>query len=354
MSQTTTLPARPTTGKYLSASCQEIISEYFPSRTAARVVIRSNLTHPEILPSISQHLCNSVALTSSGHYADMAKVIGEYIWRCNRGPNAEAPGVRVGNMVVDHTYIIQVPPKPEGQWLEMEAILDVPEASSGDIIDGTVLCYFRSITPQGVKLQDLAHCTVGYDWLPGWLMTWSAHAEPIKNKMDRLYARAQTETSGEVQLMYKDKAYRLFKSFVDYGPKYQNMAEVVVDTKTLEAAARHDFQPDPRNDYCGPFYLDGSGHISGFVCNTADEDVAKNAYISHGFDEMKISPKFSPGKGADIRTYVHMQALPDDKTVLSGDVYVMQDGEVVGMWEGIKFKRIPRRVLNVFLPPPKK
>ena len=284
----------------------------------------------------------------------MAAVVGEYIWRVNRGQNAEAPGVRVGKMVVDHTYIIQIPPKPEGQWLEMEAVLDVPEASSGDIIDGTVTCYFRSITAQGTKLQDLARCSVEYDWLPGWLMSWSSHAEAIKNKMERLYARSRTESSGDVQLMYKDKAYSLFKSFVDYGPKYQNMAEVVCDTKTLEATARHDFQPDPTKDYTGPFYLDGSCHISGFVCNTADEDVAKNAYVSHGFDAMKLSPNFQPGPGADIRTYVHMQPLPHDKTVLCGDVYVVQDGEIVGMWEAVKFKRIPRRVLNVFLPPPKK
>jgi hypothetical protein len=185
-------------------------------------------------------------------------------------------------------------------------------------------------------------------------MSWSTHTEAIKNKIDRLYARSKTESSGDVQLMYKDKAYRLFKSFVDYGPKYQNMAEVVCDTKTLEAAARHEFQPDPNRDYTGPFYLDGSCHISGFVCNTADEDVAKNAYVSHGFAAMKLSPKFKPGPSADIRTYVHMQPLPNDKTVLSGDVYVLQDGEIVGLWEAVKFKRIPRRVLNVFLPPPRK
>ena len=69
---------------------------------------------------------------------------------------------------------------------------------------------------------------------------------------------------------------------------------------------------------------------------------------------MKLSPKFQPQQGADIRTYVRMEPLQNDKTVLCGDVFVLQNYEVVGVWEGVKFKRIPRRVLNVFLPPPKK
>ena len=69
---------------------------------------------------------------------------------------------------------------------------------------------------------------------------------------------------------------------------------------------------------------------------------------------MKMTPKFNPYPGANIQNYVQMQPLPKDNTVLCGDVYVLQDDEVVGVWEGVKFKRIPRRILNVFLPPPKR
>ena len=356
MSNTITVPAKTTTSNYkrLSASCQQVIAEDFKYSNKARVLIRSNLTEPAIFGSISDHLCNGVALTPSGLNADMAAVVAEYIWRAYRWRDADAPGLCVGDMHVDHTYIIQVPPKPEGQWLEMEALLDIPECSSGDIVDGTVTCLFRSIKPDGSKIRDLAHCTVQYEWYPGWLASWSNHTDLLRTKINNLYSRSRTETSGDVQFMHRDKAYKLFKSFVDYGPKYQNMAEVVCDVKTLEGAARHEFQPDPAVDYTGPYYLDGSCHLSGFICNTADEDTTKNAYISHGFDAMKLSPKFHPNPSSDIRTYVHMQPLPNDASVLCGDVYVLQDDEVVGVWEGVKFKRIPRRVLNVFLPPPKK
>ena len=284
----------------------------------------------------------------------MAAVVAEYIWKANRTRDAETPELKVAHMEVDKPYIILLPPQGQGQWLEMEATLDIPECSSGDILDGTVTCIFRSIKPDGTKIENKGRCFVQYDWTPGWLMEWSSYAGLLKTKIDNLYSQSRTNASGDIQFMHREKAYRLFKSFVDYGQKYQNMAEVVCDTKNLEATARHEFQPDPSKDYTGPYYLDGSCHLSGWICNTADEDTAKNAYVSHGFDAMKLSPNFHPSPGADIRTYVRMQPLPEDKTVLCGDVYVLQEYEVVGVWEGVKFKRIPRRVLNVFLPPPKK
>ena len=338
----------------LSASCQQVVGEALSDTRRARVVVRSTIADPQILPSISQHLCNGTALTPSGLYADMAEVVAKYIWRADRGRQADIPGINVSHMEVDKTYIIKLPQEGSGQWLEMEAIMNVPESSCGDIIDGTITCYFRSIKPDGKKMNDLAHCSVQYEWLPGWHMSWSNLSGPLKTKIDNLNARAVTERSGEVRHMHRQKAYEEFKSFVDYGPKYQNMAEVVCDTKTLEATALLDFQPDPVTDYLGPYYLDGSCHISGFVCNAMEQDRGKNAYISHGWDAMKISPSFDPTKSRNIRNHVHMQPLPNDPTVFNGDVYVLQDDQIVGVWEGVKFKRIPRRILNVFLPPPKK
>lgn len=115
--------------------------------------------------------------------------------------------------------------------------------------------------------------------------------------------------------------------------------------------------------------------MSGFVCNAVEEKKDQNAFISNGVTAMKLSPLFDPAKkGTEIwyvrsmnfwgcdafadlfcaSNYVQMKPLPNDKSVLQGDVYVIQDGQIVGLWEGVRFKKIPRRVLNVFLPPPKK
>ena len=353
MSQTTTLTTPTPSFKSLSPSCQQIISESF-TQTTAHILIHSRLSDPKLWPSIAQHICNGTALVSSGHYADMAAVVGAYIWRAYRGSNAELPGINVGAMEVTKTYIALEPQPAEGQWLEMETTLTVPENSSGDIVDAAIDCVFRKIKPDGKKIEDLATCTIQFEFYHNWFAEWSATTPLLKTKIDNLYTRARTEASGQVQLMHTRKAYELFKSFVDYGPKYQNMAEVVIDTTILEATSLLSLQPDPATDYLGPYYVDASCHVAGFVCNTADDDIAKNAYISHGFDAMKISPRFNPYPGAEIRNYVHMKPMAKDGSILVGDVFILQDGEVVGVWEGVMFKKIPRRILNVFLPPRKR
>lgn len=337
-----------------SPSCQQLHTEDFRDPTRARVVVRSCLQDPGLWPAIGGHKCNGVALCPSGLYADMAALVAQHIWRGNRWQGAELPGINVSNMHVDKPIIAKYPHDGQPQWIEMEVVSDLPPSSSGDIIDATLNCYIRSIRADGTKLQDLAHCSVFFEWMPGWVGQWSNYNGLIKSKIENLHVRAQTETSGDVVLMQRERSYELFQSFVDYGPLYQNMAQVVCDNKTLEATAELAFQPDPKSDNTGPYYLDGSCHLSGFVCNAVEQDRDKNAYISHGWGAMKLSSGFRPAHGADIRSYVHMKPLPEDKNVLSGDVFVLQDNEIVGIWEGVQFKRIPRRVLNVFLPPPKK
>ena len=92
--------------------------------------------------------------------------------------------------------------------------------------------------------------------------------------------------------------------------------------------------------------------MGGFV--TSEADSKRNAYISHGWGAKKLSPEFSvaASKTTEFRTYVQMQTKGKD--VLGGDVFILQGDEIVGAWEGVEFKRIPRRVLNIFLPPQKK
>lgn len=316
------------------------------------MTVRSCLQDPDLWPAIGMHKCNGVALCPSGLYGDMAVQVAQHIWRRNRWPNAELPGLSVRKMHIEKPIIANPPGQGQAQWIEMEGICELPEASSGDIIDATIHCHIRSVN--GSKLQDLAYCAATYEWMPGCLDEWVSSTASVKNKIASLYKRASTNPSSDVTLMNRETSYRLFRSFVDYGPLYQNMAEVVCDSQNLEGTAKLDFQPDPQSPNNGPYYLDGSCHLSGFICNAVEQDKDKNAYVSHGWEAMKMSNKFRPARGADIRSYVQMKAMPNDKTVLCGDVYVLQDDDVVGVWEGVQFKRIPRRVLNIFLPPPKK
>lgn len=328
----------------LSASCQRIVSEDFTADKSASIVIRSCVADPGLWPILRDHKCNGVTLTPSGLYGDMAITVTKHIWS-KTNPDRDFPGLNVCEMHVDKPLKAKNPQVGEGQWLEMQATAEDLDDS------GSVHCIFSHVSPQGVKLDELAHCTVRLEDESSWRADWATYEHLIVTQVERLQARAMTEASGTIRTIQRGKAYELFKTFVEYEGDYQAMSEVIIDKADLEATALLSIVPKSETELAGPYYLDGSCHLSGFICNASDEDTKKNAYISHGWDAAKISSAFQPGNGKECRNYVRMR--PEGKDVLGGTVFVLQGGEIVGTWEGVRFKRIPRRVLNVFLPPPK-
>jgi len=328
----------------ISASCQRIISETYTANTAAGITIRSCVADPGLWPVLRDHKCNGVTLTPSGLYGDMAITVTKHIWDRVRRDEI-LPGLNVCDMHVDKPLKAQNPQVGEGQWLEMQATAE-------DLDDiGVVRCSFSHVSPQGVKIDDLARCVVRLENEDLWRAEWSTYTSLIMAQVGRLQARALKEGTGQVRTIQRRQVYELFKTFVEYDGDYQAMSEVIIDKAELEATAHLDILTKSKGELSGPYYLDGSCHLSGFICNASDEDIKGNAYISHGWDAAKISSDFRPGNGRDLRSYARMRA--EGKDILGGTVFVIQGSEIVGTWEGVRFKRIPRRVLNVFLPPPK-
>lgn len=338
---------------FISASCQQVVYEDLDNASQSKIIIRSCMGHPLLSSCITKHKCNDVVLTPSGLYADMAVEVAKRVWRHHRGQEAELPGINVCDLEVHKPLIVKDVAKMEELWLEMEVTVSISEFVRQDITEAVLKCVFHSISADGIRLQENGRCNVRYEWYYGWLSEWSNSFNTIKTRISDLYSRVSTDSAGSVSLVHRDAAYKLFESFVQYSGKYQNMAEVVFDASTLEATSLLSFQSDPASDYCGPYYLDGSCHLSGFVCNAVEKDKDKNAFISNGVTAMKLSPMFQPAKkDSNIRNFVHMQPLSTDNSVLQGDVWILQDDQVVGKWEGVRFKKIPRKVLDIFLPRP--
>ena len=334
----------PQNAKYLSVSCQQVISEDFTG-SSAKVIVRSTLADPLIYPAVCGHKCNDVGLFPSSLNADMAVVAAEHIYKTLR-PDAEVPGINVCHMDVEKPLITQMPQQGLGQHIEME----IKVTLNGNLGDGK--CVWHAVKPDGTKLERHAHCTIRFEDRATWAQEWAGSYGHIMLRINDLINRSVDPLGSlSVKRMDRPEAYQLFKSFVDYSETYQNMSEVIFDG--LEGTAAIDFQTT-KADYCAPYHYDGSCHLSGFLCNAYDRDRDGFAYVSHGWDCGKMSRAFQPGE--KLRNYVHMRQEPKD--VLAGDVYILSDegddAEIVGVWEGIKFKRIPRRVLNFFLPKPKK
>ncbi|KAF7192509.1 Non-reducing polyketide synthase 1 [Pseudocercospora fuligena] len=376
----------PANMKRLSPSCQQLVSEKFDDAlSTSKIIIRSALADRELAPIVMNHKCNGCVLTPAGLNLDMAHTVAKYIYHHHNGEDAELPGIKIYDTEIHKPLIVKDIEKVGDLWIEMETTIEHPaQSTSTDIMNATIKCVFHSITPQGVRLQECGYCYIKFEPYQAWLDEWEHYTPFILDRIANLHRRACTENNMDVQLVQRAAAYKLFESFVQYNSKYQNMSEVVFNTKNNEATSIIDLPHlDPNTDFTGPYYLDASCHISGFVANAVEPDKDKNAFVSHGVAAMKLSPKFQPDRVAKlsnattpttpaisrapsfsaepanvafrgIRNYVQMRQDPSEKSVIKGDVFVLQDGEIVGVWEGVRFKKIPRRVLNVFLPPPKR
>ncbi|KAF2204098.1 ketoacyl-synt-domain-containing protein [Delitschia confertaspora ATCC 74209] len=324
--------------KLSTTSCQKIVREELHANSGT-VVVQSDLAEPKLHAAVSGHLVNGAPLCPSSLYADQAMTIADYLWKQLR-PNLPTPGLNVCAVEVHKTLIAQVPPPPEGQHLQIEA--------TADLETNQVQLKFRSVAPDGKKvLADHAFGTVKYEDVDSWKEEWARTQFMVQTQIDILKQKLAT---GAAHKVLRGMAYKLFKALVTYDDKYRGMEEVILDGKQTEATASIHFQTTPADGsfFCSPYWIDSLAHLSGFIVNASDNvDSDNSVYISHGWGSIKISKQLSVD--CKYRSYVRMQPAPGNISV--GDVYIMEGEEVIGLVTGLKFQNIPRRALNIMLPP---
>ena len=326
--------------KLSTTSCQRIVHEELHANCGT-VVIRSDLTEPKLHKAVTGHQVNDAPLCPSSLYADMAMTVADYLYKELR-PAGEPVGFNVCSMEVHKPLVARVPPPPEGQFLEMEA--------SADLEERAVHLKFRTVTPEGKLLQDHGHGLVKYEPIEQWQQEWNRVQFMVQTQVDLLKQKLQT---GAAHKILRGMAYKLFKALVTYDQAYRGMEEVILDGKQTEATAKVKFQTTEKDGefYCAPYWIDSLAHLSGFIVNASDLiDSSESVYISHGWGSIRIARPLSAEK--EYRSYVRMQPAPGNISV--GDVYIFEGEEIIGVVDGLKFQNIPRRALNIMVPPVKK
>ena len=159
------------------------------------------------------------------------------------------------------------------------------------------------------------------------------------------------QTQKGVHKLHRRMAYKLFGAVVDYAERFHGMDEVLIDSERYEATAQVSFKADETlgNFFRNPYWIDSLMQLSGFVMNANETvDTNKMVYISHGWESMQIACQLSSRKTYTV--YVEMQ--PSQGTVYSGDMYILDEGEIVCVAMGIKFQSVPRQLLKLLLAPP--
>jgi iterative type I PKS product template protein len=328
--------------KLHTTSCQKIIKEELHANSGT-IVIQSDMTEPKLYAAVTGHQVNDAPLCPSSLYADMAMTAADYLYKELR-PGAGPVGYNVCEMEVHKPLVAIMPPPPEGQHLQLEATADLEE--------GCVYMAFRHVKADGSVITELGTGKVKYEDTESWTTEWNRIAFMVQSQVDLLHHKLQT---GAAHKVLRGMAYKLFKALVTYSAPYRGMEEVILDGKQTEATSKVHFPTTEKDGdfHCAPFWIDALAHISGFIVNASDVvDSSESVYISHGWGSIRIARQLSADK--EYRSYVRMQPMPGNPTVSVGDVYIFEGSEIIGMVTQLKFQNVPRRALNVMVPPVKK
>lgn len=331
-------PVEEAPSKLSTTSCHKIVREELQANSGT-VVVQSDLSDPKLKATITGHQVNGTPLTPSSLYADQAMTVADYLYQQLR-PGTATPGLNVCSMEVTKTLIPQYPPPAHGQHLQIEG--------NADLELNQVTIKFRTVTADGSKvLVEHAVGIVKYEDVSAWKEDWGRIQYMVQAQVDALKQKLET---GAAHKVLRGMAYKLFKALVTYADNYRGMEEVILDGKQTEATASVQFQTTAADGefLCSPYWIDSLAHLSGFIVNASDHlDSENSVYISHGWGSIKIAEKLSPEK--KYRSYVRMQPAPGNISV--GDVYIMDGDRIIGMVMGLKFQNIPRRALNIMMPP---
>lgn len=325
-------PAKPTLS---TSSVHKVVREEVTGSTVT-LDTESDMCRADMRLALEGHLVNNTPLCPSTLYADMAMTIGDYMYRLAKPDAKDKVPTNISDMEVGKTLIFD---DSTGSH-----ILRV--SATAHIDKGYANLSFH--TGEGVKKTEHASCKILYGDAEQWANEFERVNYLIRARIDALKAGEEKGTASKIG---RGIAYKLFTALVDYAPRYRGMEEVILDSATCEATATVRFQTaDTQGNYFfNPFWIDSMCHISGFIVNATDAvDSREQVYISHGWGSLRFVEK--PDAAKTYHSYIRMQPVKGTK-MYSGDAYVFDGDRIIGVCGDVRFAAIPRKVLNLVLPP---
>lgn len=320
--------------QFSSPCWQEIEEENFDV-TEASVKFISDLNRPELAGMVHGHVVGGISLCPSSVYASMAFSCALYIFQRRDaaiGAN-EMPPMDLSDMEIFSPCVVSTD-------ADQRQVLLVT-ATQRSLSSPVELIFSTSYDEEETYRQN-ARCTVH--------LTSQAAAFSDANKnlyliQDRAEMLRRKEPEGDVHKLKKKMVYKLFKTVVDYSPRYFGMEDLLLSSDRPESSARlcFDTPAEPENFVHNPFWIDTLAQLGGFSLNVNPPSGQDDVYISHGWQSMRILRRLSDQES--YACYVCMQPSEAQPGVWSGDVYVYSGNTVVALCMGLKFKQMRRPLL---------
>ncbi|KAI2708485.1 hypothetical protein CBS147332_6546 [Penicillium roqueforti] len=318
----------------MTTTVQRVVSSVVQGSNVS-VSFESDLSDLHLHKLIAGHVLNGIALCPSGVFIDIALTVADY-FRGHFPFACAVSGMNVLDLDMSSPIIMPVtrPTTPKMLRILAEANLEF------DSVNLRIETFDNSTRGSQVH----ATCKVVFGDSDFWLRTWNKSAYLILDRIQTL----QNDLGALTSRISHEMVYRLFSNVVQYDSCYQGMKEIIVDSERLEAVVSLSLHQanDSGKFHCSPLWLDNLAQIAGFVMNAIGTiNPREFTYISHGIGSYQLAEEIDPA----IPYRAHVRMLSEDRTVFAGDVSIFQGSRMVARCGDVKFKRIPRAVIERIL-----
>ncbi|KAH0364236.1 putative polyketide synthase, partial [Aureobasidium melanogenum] len=319
------LPQNPLASEVQTSTVQSIIDVNF-NGAAGTVTMESDLMQADFLAAAHGHRMNDCGVVTSSIHADIAYTLGQYLLK-KWGVKRSKANINITELDVTKGLVAQKDTKTP-QKIRVSI-------STADMASGLANMTWCNVDNSGVAQEPFATATLVYENPSEWLSSWTPLSHLIESPIDALTDLAN---KGQASL--------------DYADRYRGMQSVVL--RELEAFADVQLTTHEGGVWTvPPYFIDSVAHLAGFIMNCSDAiDTAKNFCVTPGWKSMRFAKPLVAGM--KYRSYVKMIPTLEDAIVYTGDVYIMQEGQIIGLVGGIKFRRYPRLLLTRFFSAPDK
>ncbi|POS87955.1 hypothetical protein EPUL_002500, partial [Erysiphe pulchra] len=321
-----------TSSPLISSSIHRIISDEY--RDFRRyLVTSSDIMRGDLWDAVHSHRIRNVEVASSSLWVDMAFTISEYLYK-NFVPEGEEFSMDLADFNVFHSTLARKD-RSKPQLLQVEACLNLKTRST--------TIEFYKISLEGVPLSDpYASATVHYVTSHTWKREWRMIEPFLNDHIEKLSSGVQAGTANRFS---KRMVYSLFKNIVEYDDMYQGIQSVILDG--LEAFSEITLHPDKHGDWLmPPHYIESILSVAGFIMNCSDEFEHQETFaMCPGWENLRFLRRLEPGE--KLRSYVRMIPSKQHRNFF-GDVVVMKEGKIIGMCTQMKFRRVPRLLMDNF------
>ncbi|KAI0475543.1 ketoacyl-synt-domain-containing protein [Xylariaceae sp. FL0804] len=300
------------------------------------VTFTSSCADSRLRGVIKGHSIEGASICPASAWADMASTAAKYVHKLAL-PDKTSLGSLVDLELVNPLVLKD---ESVSQTIEIKAV-------AAKKSDWTVEVSFRSKTENG-KYEENGKCKVLSSDPADKKPEWAENAGLVRQRIAALMNPGD-EDEGEVHHLRHRMLYKLFNSLVKYDSRYQAITEAFVDYDFHDAVAKVKVTPTPSGDrgafVLNPYHADSLVHIAGFLLNSEFDDSEGLLNFCSGISGMMLADEIQEGK-----TYLsYCRMLTNAKGESTGDIYLFDGDEVVGVVAGLKFHQMRRAVLKLTL-----